>query len=196
MEEKNYRFIDGVEAAESAGTEAGVEAERALARANEARLAPVFANMNEAYGKKIRPRLGNTMPFNYMRERQTLTFMLHPELKETAYNIGYIIGEQVCSDMIRGKSLSEIMDSNSPIAEKDGYAFEEIVEADDTHAVYRHYECADCYGLPVIGDRICVYEAGVAAGMFSTALGKRVRVTERKCCAAGDEYCEFFVEVL
>ena len=31
--------------------------------------------------KKIRPRLGNTMAINYMRERQTLTFLLHPELK-------------------------------------------------------------------------------------------------------------------
>lgn len=144
--------------------------------------------------KKIRPRLGNTMAINYMRERQTLTFLLHPELKKTAYEIGYLIGVDVTSDLIRGKTLPEIMDSNQPIANKDGYALEEIVEADETHAVYRHYECADCYGLPNIHEKICVYEAGVAAGMFSTALGRPVRVTETKCCANGDEYCEFLVE--
>ena len=40
-----------------------------------------------------------------------------------------------------------------------------------------------------------VYEAGTAAGMFSTALGKKCRVTETKCCADGDDYCEFLVEV-
>jgi hypothetical protein len=87
------------------------------------------------------------------------------------------------------------MQSNQPIAESISYAFEEIVEADEKHAVYRHYECADCYGLPDIHDKVCVYEAGVAAGMFSEALGKQCTVTELKCCANGDPYCEFLVEV-
>ena len=146
-------------------------------------------------GESIRPRLGDLMSIQYMRERQTLSFVLHPELKEIAYEIGYRIGRDICSDMIRGKTLPEIMQSNQPIAESISYAFEEIVEADDKHAVYRHYECADCYGLPDIHDKVCVYEAGVAAGMFSEALGKQCTVTELKCCANGDPYCEFLVEV-
>lgn len=100
-------------------------------------------------GVKIRPRLGDHMPFNYMRERQTLTFLFYPELKEAAYEISRIIGESITSDQIRGKTLPEIMESNQPIAQRDGYAFEEVVEADETHAVYRHYECADCYAFPI-----------------------------------------------
>lgn len=152
--------------------------------------------VKRANGIKIRPRLGNSMPIQYMRERQTLMFTLHPELKKIAYDIGYLIGVDVTSDQIKGKSLPEIMASNEPIAEGDGYAIEEVVEADETHAVYRHHECADCYGLPNIHDKICIYEAGVAAGMFSTALGKAVSVTEQKCCCNGDPYCEFLVEVL
>ena len=147
-------------------------------------------------GESIRPRLGDLMSIQYMRERQTLTFVLHPELKATAYEIGYRIGRDICSDMIRGKNLPEIMESNQPIAEGISYAFEEIVEADLKHAVYRHYECADCYGLPNIHDKVCVYEAGVAAGMFSEALGRECTVTELKCCANGDPYCEFLVEVM
>lgn len=146
-------------------------------------------------GESIRPRLGDLMSIQYMRERQTLSFVLHPELKEIAYEIGYRIGRDICSDMIRGKTLPEIMQSNQPIAESISYAFEEIVEADEKHAVYRHYECADCYGMPDIHDKVCVYEAGVAAGMFSEALGKQCTVTELKCCANGDPYCEFLVEV-
>ena len=146
-------------------------------------------------GESIRPRLGDIMSIQYMRERQTLSFLLHPELKEIAYEIGYRIGRDICSDMIRGKTLPEIMQSNQPIAESINYAFEEIVEADEKHAVYRHYECADCYGLPDIHDKVCVYEAGVAAGMFSEALGKQCTVTEQKCCANGDPFCEFLVEV-
>ena len=149
-----------------------------------------------ARGESIRPRLGDLMSIQYMRERQTLTFILHPELKETAYEIGYRIGRDICSDMIRGKTLPGIMQSNQPIAESINYAFEEVVEADEHHAVYRHYECADCYGLPDIHEKVCVYEAGVAAGMFSEALGRECVVTERKCCANGDPYCEFLVEVV
>ena len=159
-------------------------------------LLAAFENFAAAYGSDIRPRLGNSMPINYMRERQTLTFILHPELKETAYHVGRLIGAKICPDRIRGKSLPEIMESNRPIAQNDGYAFEEIVEADMRHAVYRHYECADCYGLPNLHDRICIYEAGTAAGMFSEALGRPVTVTETKCCANGDPYCEFLVEVV
>ena len=30
---------------------------------------------NQKKGIKIRPRLGDSMPLNYMRERQTLTFL-------------------------------------------------------------------------------------------------------------------------
>lgn len=147
-------------------------------------------------GVKIRPRLGDQMPLNYMRERQTLTFLAYPELMEAAYEISRVIGESITSDQIKGRTLPEIMDSNQPIAERDGYAFEEIVEADETHAVYRHYECADCFGLPNIHAKICIYEAGTAAGMFSTALGRKCRVTETKCCANGDPCCEFLVEVM
>lgn len=73
-------------------------------------------------GVKIRPRLGDHMPFNYMRERQTLTFLFYPELKEAAYEISRIIGESITSDQIRGKTLPEIMESNQPIAQRDGYA--------------------------------------------------------------------------
>lgn len=42
----------------------------------------------------------------------------------------------------------------------------------------------------------CVYEAGTAAGCFSAALGKHVEVEETKCCANGDPYCEFHVQVV
>ena len=156
-----------------------------------------FGSCYEQYdqGIGIRPTLGNEMQIFYMRERQTYTFLLFPELLPAAYEIARAIGETVCADLIRGMTLPEIMQSNLPIAQRHRYAIEEVVEADERHAVYRHYECADCYGMPNIGMKICVYEAGTAAGMFSSALGRPVRVTETKCCANGDDYCEFLVEV-
>lgn len=157
-----------------------------------------FGKAYEQYtrGESFRPSLGNEMQIFYMRERQTLTFLLFPELLKLEYEVARMIGESVMADQMGGFTLPEIMQHNEPIAASHKYAIEEVVEADDKHAVYRHYECADCYGVPNIGMKICAYEAGTAAGCFSAALGKRCEVTETKCCANGDPYCEFLVTVV
>ena len=97
--------------------------------------------------------------------------------------------------MMRGKTLPEILNSNQPIAAAHRYAHEEIVVAREDFGIYRHYECADCYGLPNIGMKICAYEAGTAAGCFAKPLGRPVEVIETKCCANGDPYCEFEIHV-
>ena len=155
----------------------------------------------EAYGKylnneSIRPTLGNEMQIFYMRERQTLTFLLFPELLKLEYEVSRMIGELVMAAQLGGCTLPEIMKNTAPLAVRDKYAIEEVVEADDKHAIYRHYECADCYGVPNIGMKICAYEAGTAAGCFGAAMGKRCEVVETKCCANGDPYCEFLVTVV
>lgn len=144
----------------------------------------------------IRPTLGNEMQILYMRERQTITALLFPELLKMQYEVARILGEKFIAPYLTGKTLPEIMQSNQPIAKEHGYAIQEIVECREDFAVYRNYECADCYGLPNIGMKICVYEAGTAAGCLGLPLGKRVEVTEVKCCANGDPYCEFEVRVM
>jgi predicted hydrocarbon binding protein len=146
--------------------------------------------------KWIRPDFPNEMQILYMRERQTISFLLFPELLDMGYYIGKIIGEKFIAPALTGKNLKEIMESNLHIAEEHKYARQEIVTVDNNHAVYRNYQCADCYGFPNIGLKICCYEAGTAAGAFEPLLGRPVRVREIKCCANGDEYCEFEVNVL
>ena len=106
-----------------------------------------------------------------------------------------VIGDVFIAPMLMGKTLPEILNSNQPIAARHGYAREEIVVAREDFGIYRHYECADCYGLPNIGMKICAYEAGTAAGCFARPLGRPVEVVETKCCANGDPYCEFEVHV-
>ena len=161
----------------------------------------VLRSFAEAYGKymsgeSIRPTLGSEMQIFYMRERQTMSFLLFPELLKIEYQVAKIVGEKIFSGQLGGYTLPEVMKSNEPLPRRDKYAIEEVVEADEKHAIYRHYECADCYGVPNIGMKICVYEAGTAAGCFSAALGKHVEVEETKCCANGDPYCEFHVKVV
>lgn len=146
--------------------------------------------------RPLRPTLGNDMQIFYMRDRQTFTFLMFPELLDMAYQTARIIGEKFIAPYLTGKTLPEIMLSNQPIAAQHGYAIQEIVECREDFAIYRNYECADCYGMPNIGMKICAYEAGTAAGCFETPLGRPVEVRETKCCANGDDYCEFEVRVL
>jgi predicted hydrocarbon binding protein len=147
-------------------------------------------------GERIRPNFPNEMQILYMRDRQTLSFLLFPELLEIGYQVGRLIGEKFIAPYLSGSTLPEIMASNLHFAADHNYARQEIVTATNDYAVYRNYECADCYGLPNIGLAICCYEAGTAAGSFETPLGRPVRVRETKCCANGSDFCEFEVTVL
>ena len=88
------------------------------------------------------------------------------------------------------------MESNQPIAQRDGYAFEEVVEADETHAVYRHYECAELLRPSQYTFQNMRVRGRYGCGHVLHRPGKTCRVTETKCCANGDPYCEFLVEVL
>ena len=146
-------------------------------------------------GIPIRPTLGNEMQIMYMRERQTLSFLMFPELLKLEYEIARVIGDVFIAPMLVGKTLPESLQSNQPTAAAHRYAREEIVVAREDFGISPHYECADCYGLPTIGMKICAYEAGTAAGCFSKPLGRPVEVIETKCCANGDPYCEFEIHV-
>ena len=63
-------------------------------------------------GVPMRPTLGNEMQIMYMRERQTLSFLLFPELLKLEYEVARVIGDVFIAPMMRGKTLPEILNSN------------------------------------------------------------------------------------
>ncbi len=146
-------------------------------------------------GEPIRPHYPNKMQFIYMRDRQTFTFALFPELMEAAYQAGRAIGAAFDAPRREGVTLKEALDSAIDVANQFDYGRQEVVRVEENFAVYRTYECADCYGMANIGMHICVYEAGIAAGALEKVLGKPVTVREVKCCANGDPYDEFEITV-
>jgi Predicted hydrocarbon binding protein (contains V4R domain) len=150
------------------------------------------------HNEPIRPHFPNKMQFIYMRDRQTFTFALFPELLPIAYQAGRAIGAAFDAPRRTGVTLQEALASAIDVADNFDYGHQEIVKIEDNFAIYRTYECADCYGMANIGMCICVYEAGIAAGALETSLGKHVRVKEVRCIANGDAYDEFevFVENL
>jgi predicted hydrocarbon binding protein len=147
------------------------------------------------HDQPIRPHYPNKMQFIYMRDRQTFTFALFPELLPLAYQAGRAIGAAFDAPRRTGITLAEAMASAIDVASQFDYGRQEIVRVEDAFAVYRTYECADCYGLPNLGLCLCAYEAGIAAGALEMTLGCPVQVTEVRCCANGDPYDEFEVRV-
>lgn len=146
-------------------------------------------------GLPLRPHFPNKMQFLYMRDRQTFGFVLFPELIPIAYQIGRMIGLAFDAPRREGVTLKEALESAIDVAAEFDYGHQEVVTAEDNYAVYRTYECADCYGMPNIGMKICPYEAGTAAGALEKTLRRPVRVVEVKCVANGDPYDEFEVFV-
>ena len=65
-------------------------------------------------GIPIRPTLGNEMQIMYMRERQTLSFLMFPELLKLESEIARVIGDVFIAPMLVGKTLPEILQSNQP----------------------------------------------------------------------------------
>ena len=64
-------------------------------------------NMYKLYddGVPFRPTLGNEMQVMYMRERQTLSFLLFPELLKLEYEVARVIGDVFIAPMLMGKTL-------------------------------------------------------------------------------------------
>ena len=146
--------------------------------------------------RSIRPTLPNDIQFLYMRDRQTFSFVLFPELMPVAYQVGRAIGALVDAwHRDENPNLGALLSEALELTEVHGYSRSEIVTAEEDFAVYRYRESADSYGLPNVGFPVCIYEAGVTAGSLETGLGRPVSVREVKCCAAGDPYCEFEVRV-
>ncbi len=72
----------------------------------------------------------------------------------------------------------------------------EIKEITDSTALIRVYGSAFAVGSPAIGEPLCWSLAGEIAGWVQSILGKNAKTTELSCWGLGQNYCEFFIELL
>ena len=94
-----------------------------------------------------------------------------------------------------GKSLRvRTMDDLIRCFRELGIGIVEVVEKNPVLKI-RIYESVFCSGLPNIGECVCHYEKGILAGCLENILNKKVEVVETRCCACGDDYCEFEVRI-
>ncbi|MEM3569096.1 MAG: V4R domain-containing protein [Candidatus Jordarchaeales archaeon] len=71
----------------------------------------------------------------------------------------------------------------------------EVVEEDKGYGRIRIYESATATGVPVIGEPICYFTAGMISGLAEAILGETVYVAERNCWGLGASYCEFEISL-
>lgn len=60
--------------------------------------------------------------------------------------------------------------------------------------IIQAYDCFECEDLPKLGRPACAFDSGILEAVFSIYFGKEVKVTETKCYAQGDQYCQFYVD--
>ncbi len=58
----------------------------------------------------------------------------------------------------------------------------------------RIYDCFECKDLPRMGRPACAFDHGILSAILSAYFQERRTVTETKCYAMGDEYCQFVLE--
>ncbi|MCX7769625.1 MAG: DUF2507 domain-containing protein [Proteobacteria bacterium] len=76
-----------------------------------------------------------------------------------------------------------------------GIGIPEIVERSDDKIIIDLYECMTCAGLPITGKLICDLECGFLAGGIEKVLGRKTKGTQTKSWTAGNDFCEFIIEI-
>jgi predicted hydrocarbon binding protein len=58
----------------------------------------------------------------------------------------------------------------------------------------RIYDCFECKDLPQLGRPACAFDNGILSAIFFAYFQERKIITETKCYAMGDDYCQFVLE--
>ncbi|MEZ4832397.1 MAG: hypothetical protein R2873_10425 [Caldilineaceae bacterium] len=142
----------------------------------------------------IRPHFPNKMQYIYMRDRQTFTLALFPQLLPFAYQAGRAIGAAFDAPRRTGITLPEALSSAIDVPRL------RLWTPGDRH---RRRELRH---LPHLRVRRLLRPAQLGAEdlrlrsrwprALERTLGRPVRVEEVKCCANGDPYDEFHIFVL
>lgn len=136
----------------------------------------------------VRPTLNNTLPL------ETYRLLRISGMKE-------LFGESTGPVLYRlGKILISYFDIKTEndfllLVKKLGIGIPEIVNRTDDTVTVDLYECMTCAGLPVTGELICNLECGFIAGGFEKITNRKTKGTQTKSWTAGNDFCEFFIEL-
>ena len=138
----------------------------------------------ESVFKLQRPTLGDTLPIPVFRLLRivALPMILGDSAGPMLYTSGKFVGSQ-----LEVKTTEDLV----KIVKDFKIGVTKILEQTERKIVVQVDECVSCSGLPNTGQFVCDFEGGLIAGALEKILGKRVKATEIKCWANGDETCVF-----
>ncbi len=113
---------------------------------------------------------------------------------ETIYLVGKAVGGEIGKAFLSGiDDLNEYVTKLKEILINLKVGILKVVSADleKGKIVVDIEECVTGVGSPNIGMHICYFESGLIAGVLKFFLKKEVAAVEVKCCANGDDLCEF-----
>jgi len=111
---------------------------------------------------------------------------IDPILYHAGIKIGQTIYNQIEDDQTNDfiKKLSHFWKING---------LGNIVVENRKPIILRAYDCFECENLPQIGEAACPLGTGIIESVFSIHFAKKVKVSETRCYAQGDEYCCFVI---
>ncbi len=161
----------------------------------------------------IRPKLGDEIHIVELQNRVTAAILFTVGMKVTLMSAGETMGRSLASYMtlcvdvaekvrqfreiktLEEAKNSDLIDMLKTMFEMTKMGLLRLKDFDKRRLVFELEECVECAGLPNIEEAICYYTAGYLAGLFSVFLERNIRAYETKCCAKGDELCEFVLEI-
>lgn len=132
-----------------------------------------------------RPDLGSSVPVSLYRTIRLLAFreVLGSKISSSILNIS---GRSIALKM----NISTIQDMVDILRSFSIGKINIEVNTDDL-VVISADECATCSGLPDIGQPLCCFEGGFAAGALQSISGMKYKVTETHCWGLGDRICRW-----
>jgi len=93
---------------------------------------------------------------------------------------------------LKTPDLNEFIDNLAKFWETNQLGRIEIKSLDPL--IIQLYDCFECEDLPKIGRTACSFDSGILEAIFSQYFQEHVEVSEVKCYAQGDDYCQFMVK--
>ncbi|HEV8290036.1 MAG TPA: V4R domain-containing protein [Candidatus Norongarragalinales archaeon] len=142
-------------------------------------------------------KIGDMLNYHVLQNRMMVS-LVSPGMPDLFFFHGRRLGEALGRRLKKNsaRNLREALDEYSKYVQENNLARVEIASVDRTRAVLRMFDCANCFGLPNIGKKLCFYDAGQQSGMISVLLGSRFISHETGCLTNGDAYCEFKIEMM
>ncbi len=147
-----------------------------------------------------RPTLGANAPVAMFRALRMVGMMeglnaLIGDASTLVYAAGKGVGKELGQAILEktGGNVDAFVAATAAEVKNLGVGIMKVTHADLDNGLLeiKVDECITCSGAPVIGKRVCHFEAGFVSGVLEPLVQKQVNVVETACNCMGEDGCVF-----